>query len=135
MLVGKKGNDGLKRHSDSVYASFPEIGREITPEFVTRLADTVSGLFLDGTVDQVDILYTQFVSAMRRNIVQDQLLPVTAIAGEEVGEGEAAAGTGTDFIIEPSAQEIFNVLMPRYLRSRLTAPRSNDLAVENPSSP
>jgi F-type H+-transporting ATPase subunit gamma len=131
VLVGKKGTDALRRTPIEVLARFPDLGRELTPAFVGEVADTVSRLFTEGTVDAVDIVYMRFISALNRKLTEDRLLPVSAgemaavtVAGPG---GAAAAGTGHtapggahgDFILEPSPEAIYRVLMPRYLRTRI----------------
>jgi len=92
ILVGRKGSDAFRRLPGEVMERFPEIGREITPAFVGRLCDTASELFLSKKVDRVDILYTQFISAMRRNIIEERLLPIAPEDAEAVAEAAPHGG-------------------------------------------
>ena len=65
------------------------------------------------------LVYNEFKSVMTQRVVVDQLLPIPRA---EV-EGDAATRTAppgqlvnlTDYLYEPSAQEIFNQLLPRYV--------------------
>ena len=73
-----------------------------------------------GEVDRVVLIFNEFKSVMTQRVVVDQLLP---IAREDVAHGSAAQqgaspGDGylpVDYLYEPSAQEIFNQLLPRYV--------------------
>ena len=83
------------------------------------------GAFLDGTFDEVRVVYAQFVSdhdaaAGRR----------AAAADRARGRGRGRDGAGRararaapkaeqDYIWEPSQEELFAVLLPLYLRNRV----------------
>jgi hypothetical protein len=76
--------------------------------------------FLEGRVDKVVLVYNEFRSVISQRVVVDQLLP---IGRDEVREttGPAEGGSPGDgylpveYLYEPSAQEIFNQLLPRYV--------------------
>ena len=75
--------------------------------------------FLDGTFDEVRVVYASFVSTMTQRPVEKPLLP---IAPEETGvdaaDGEPEAA-GQDYIWEPSQEAMFAALLPLYLRNRV----------------
>ena len=64
---------------------------------------------MSGEVDRVVLLYNEFKSVMTQRLVIDQLLPIAS------AEVEGAAGPHVDYLYEPSPQEIFNQLLPRYV--------------------
>jgi F-type H+-transporting ATPase subunit gamma len=64
------------------------------------------------------LIYNEFKSVMTQRVVVDQLLPI--VRSDVEGRAEAAAPTtvevaNVDYLYEPSAQEIFNQLLPRYV--------------------
>ena len=65
------------------------------------------------------LVYNEFKSVMTQRVVVDQLLPIPR--GEVEGDAATrAAPPGqlvnlTDYLYEPSPQEIFNQLLPRYV--------------------
>lgn len=85
----------------------------------------------EGGVDELHIVFTEFVSMLTQTPVQNRLLPlsltqtsVAAAAGaaEESGTSAAAAGTGEIlplFDFEPSAEDVLDALLPRYVESRI----------------
>ena len=61
-------------------------------------------------VDRVVLVYNEFKSVMTQRLVVDQLLPITR------ADVEASGAQGqVDYLYEPSPQEIFNQLLPRYV--------------------
>ncbi|WP_181805894.1 F0F1 ATP synthase subunit gamma [Streptomyces shenzhenensis] len=72
----------------------------------------------NGGVDELHIVYTEFVSMMTQTALGDRLLPLRL---EEVAEEGAAKGDEIlplyDF--EPSAEDVLDALLPRYVESRI----------------
>ncbi|MEG3630443.1 F0F1 ATP synthase subunit gamma [Streptomyces poriticola] len=71
----------------------------------------------DGGVDELHIVYTEFVSMMTQTAVGDQLLPLSL---EEVGQESSAKGEILPlYDFEPSAEDVLDALLPRYVESRI----------------
>jgi len=66
--------------------------------------------FVSGQVDRVMLVYNEFKSVISQRVVVDQLLPISR---SDV-EGSQNQGS-VEYLYEPSAQEIFNLLLPRYV--------------------
>jgi F-type H+-transporting ATPase subunit gamma len=77
-------------------------------------------MFLSEEVDQVDILFTNFISTLTQKPELRSFLPVGEMKGLEVGldgdreEGELLKGV-TEFVFEPSPARVFGALLPHYL--------------------
>jgi F-type H+-transporting ATPase subunit gamma len=117
-LVGRKGRDYFGRRGYDVM--FEQIGifQRLRYEDARAIGQTAVEAFTSGRVDRVMLIYNEFKSVMTQRVVVDQLLP---IARADV-EGAAVAppvsqveGANVDYLYEPSAQEIFNQLLPRYI--------------------
>ncbi|MFR0358263.1 F0F1 ATP synthase subunit gamma [Streptomyces sediminimaris] len=77
----------------------------------------------DGGVDELHIVYTEFVSMMTQTAIDGRLLPLRL---EEVAtESSAGAAAGTPggirplYEFEPSAEDVLDALLPRYVESRI----------------
>jgi F-type H+-transporting ATPase subunit gamma len=124
VLIGKKARDYFKRRKYPVLASYVDVPAEANLEFVKRLTQDLAGFYVSGQVDRVELLYTQFLSALNRRIVLETFLPV--------GAGQAgAAGQDSNFIFEPDAERIFAELLPRYATAKLFAAVADSLASEH----
>jgi F-type H+-transporting ATPase subunit gamma len=122
-LVGRKGRDFFARRGFGV--AFEQVGifQRLRFEDARTIAQIAVDQFLSGAVDRVVLIYNEFRSVMSQRVVVDQLLPIqrddvaagsaqsTSIEGASPGEGYAPV----DYLYEPSAQEIFNQLLPRYV--------------------
>ena len=76
------------------------------------LAQTAIDAFVTVDVDRVVLVYNEFRSVMTQRVVVDQLLP---IARADVDGAGSATEIQIDYLYEPSPQEIFNQLLPRYV--------------------
>jgi F-type H+-transporting ATPase subunit gamma len=71
----------------------------------------------DGGVDELHIVYTEFVSMMTQTAVDSRMLPLRL---EEVAEESTTKGEILPlFDFEPSAEDVLDALLPRYVESRI----------------
>ncbi len=86
-----------------------EIGQRIVDDF-TR--DTES----EGGVDEVHVVFTRFVNLVTQEPEVIRLLPLEVVEGEETPDS-------TDLLplyeFEPSAEEVLDTLLPKYVTARL----------------
>ena len=107
--VGRKGGDYFQRFGINFRASFQELGD------YPGLAETqpISRIAIDdytsGHVDQVLLVYSSFVNTVTQTPVTVPILPVEPPASDEDTSGE------TQYIFEPSPQEVLADLLPRYV--------------------
>ncbi len=118
ILVGRKGRDYFKFRNYRIDASFE--GMSDTPRYedARRLSEEVSGRFISGDVDQVILVYMEFISLGSQKVAVRRFLPLATI--EEIAElGGGSAEARAAFEFEPSPSGVLEVLLPRYVESRL----------------
>ncbi|WP_407549937.1 F0F1 ATP synthase subunit gamma [Streptomyces sp. Pv4-95] len=71
----------------------------------------------EGGVDELHIVFTEFVSMMTQTAVDKRLLPLHLgeVEAEESSKGEILPL----FDFEPSAEDVLDALLPRYVESRI----------------
>ncbi|MER7895938.1 F0F1 ATP synthase subunit gamma [Streptomyces sp. NPDC003007] len=71
----------------------------------------------EGGVDELHIVYTEFVSMMTQTAIEARLLPLSLdeVAAEAAPKGEILPL----FDFEPSAEDVLDALLPRYVESRI----------------
>ncbi|MBM3770252.1 MAG: ATP synthase F1 subunit gamma [Acidimicrobiia bacterium] len=112
-LVGKKGRDFFGRRGFPIHFDQSGIFQKLQYEDAATIGKLAIEAFTSGEVDRVMLVFNEFRSVISQRVVVDQLLP---IGREEVEGGTAGAATAQiDYLYEPSAQEIFNQLLPRYV--------------------
>jgi F-type H+-transporting ATPase subunit gamma len=131
-LVGRKGRDFFVRRGFPVLFEHTGIFQRLRFEDAQAVARAAKDAFLSGEVDRVVLVYNEFRSVMSQRVVIDQLLPIPR--GDVGGAAEAKPGPEggghaplappppgadarslVDYLYEPSAQEIFDLLLPRYV--------------------
>ncbi|MET9151951.1 F0F1 ATP synthase subunit gamma [Streptomyces griseoflavus] len=71
----------------------------------------------EGGVDELHIVYTEFVSMMTQTAVDSRMLPLRL---DEVAEETSTKGEILPlFDFEPSAEDVLDALLPRYVESRI----------------
>ncbi|MGW2964315.1 F0F1 ATP synthase subunit gamma [Streptomyces sp. NPDC001220] len=70
----------------------------------------------DGGVDELHIVYTEFVSMMTQTALDARLLPLRL---EEVAEERPQGEILPLYDFEPSAEDVLDALLPRYVESRI----------------
>jgi F-type H+-transporting ATPase subunit gamma len=122
-LVGRKGREFFVRRGYEVL--FEEIGifQKLRYDDAQAIAKTAIEAFLSGKVDRVMLVYNEFKSVMTQRVVVDQLLPIARSEVETAGADPTIAPVPAggdpraqiDYLYEPAPQEIFNLLLPRYV--------------------
>ena len=116
VAVGRKPDNYFRFRGYHRTASFGGFSDNPTYEDARHIAKLVIGLFTDGTVDRVELVYTRFISTGSQEVVLRPLVPLdtTTVAG---GDGKDASGG--DYEFEPNPSTILETLLPRYVEARL----------------
>lgn len=112
VTVGRKGRDAMRRARVPLEAHFPGFGDRPTFADVLPLARLVTEDFISATYSRVDVVFARFVSTLVQRPELQQLLPI-APAEDTVGV------PGNQFIFEPDPRTVLELLLPRYVATRL----------------
>jgi F-type H+-transporting ATPase subunit gamma len=120
ITAGRKSSQFVARTKRTLVAEFTYKDAPLFSEG-RAISKFAQELFLKGEVDQVDILFTNFISTLNQRPELRQLLPLTEIKGVVAGigshgEGVALEKTGTtEFLFEPNAATVIGQLLPHSL--------------------
>jgi F-type H+-transporting ATPase subunit gamma len=79
-------------------------------------APLIEAVTQEGGADELHIVFTEFVSMMTQNPVENRMLPLSLdMTKTEEGKGEILPL----FDFEPSAEDVLDALLPRYVESRI----------------
>ncbi len=135
VLIGKKARDYFRRRKYPVLATHTPVPAEASLAFARELTGDLIARFVAGEVDRVELMFTQFVSALTRRVVSETFLPAGARAEGSVAPGAAgvaaSAGSGGAALFEPDPESIFAELLPRYATAKLFAALADALASEH----
>jgi F-type H+-transporting ATPase subunit gamma len=142
ILLGKKAYDYFaRRRPEDIILKRTDLGARVDQASAREISRSLSDLFLSKQFDEIYLMYTTFISAMRRNIVTERFLPIeregTRIESQPGEPGESGAGEETEgslrreFIFEPGAEEMLAQLMPSYAVSRIYMMLAESFASEH----
>ena len=120
--IGKKGNDVLRK---TVNVTETQVGifDHLTFENVSAIAQELMDKFVAGDYDKIEIIYNEFKNAATQIVRTQQFLPLAPIVG-----GEAVS---SDYIFEPSKEEIVMTLIPKSLKTQLYKSIRDSFAAEH----
>jgi F-type H+-transporting ATPase subunit gamma len=118
--VGKKVGDYFRFRGFDLEGEFTGFTDNPTYENARDIARHIRQLFDSGAVDQVELIYTEFISIGTQRPVVRRFLPLEStetIAAKGGGDRSHIAG----FTFEPSPEGVLEDLLPRYVEARLFA--------------
>jgi F-type H+-transporting ATPase subunit gamma len=118
-VVGRKGVGFYRFRSREMAGEWTGFSESPTYSDAKEVADAVIEAFLtpndEGGVDEIHIVYTQFVNLVTQKTVTRRLLPLEFEETTEEPEG----GAFPLYEFEPSAEAVLDALLPRYIESRV----------------
>jgi F-type H+-transporting ATPase subunit gamma len=116
VTVGRKGRDILLRLRKNILAEFSNLPAAPSFADVSTIGRLVVDDFLNEKVDEVYLVYTDFISMVRQVPTIKKLLPLEVDSGEGrvAAFGQAARGPAAAYIYEPGEQELLDDLIPRF---------------------
>ncbi len=138
ILVGRKATQYFQRREQPIDATYTNLEQIPTAPEAAMIADELLSLFLSGTVDRIELVYTKFVSLISSRPVIQTLLPLdpqgletpddeifrlTSQGGQfQVSREKVASPTKSlprDMIFEQDPAQILEALLPLYLNNQL----------------
>lgn len=110
VAMGKKAAHFLSRISQNQLVADFSDNLPFTSS-VSALTSMISGEYINGVVSGVDLVYSEFISALKQNPRRKTVLPLT-IEGVSVAKKH-------DILIEPDPQTVFEALLPHYLENQI----------------
>ena len=107
--VGRKGRDYLRRRGHEVAKEYIGIGDYPRYHQAQAIGEDIVAAFESGEVDEVRLVYAQFVTAMTQHPDVQVVLPLRPPEGKSARQ----------YIYEPDADAVLETLVPHYLYALL----------------
>jgi len=121
--IGKKGGDVLSK-AHNIIAKRNDLFDDLTFDNVAVVAEELMEMYVDGKYDKIEIIYNQFKNAATQIPQVEQFLPIKPIEGGD-------ANVNSDYIFEPSKEEIVEALIPKSLKTQLYKALRDSFASEH----
>lgn len=114
MTIGKKANDFAKKGS-TVQSNKSDLFDDISFDKVASIAEELMELFVTGEYDKIVIVYNSFKNAATQVVMSEDFLPLKPLDQVE----RATSDNITEYLYEPSKEEIIEQLIPKSLKMQL----------------
>jgi F-type H+-transporting ATPase subunit gamma len=116
ITVGRKGRDQMLRRRKNILAEFSNLPAAPTFADVSAIGRLAVDEFLNGSADEVDLVYTDFVSMAKQTPTIKKLLPLefAQAEGRVVDFAAHAQGPAAAYIYEPGQVQILDEIVPRF---------------------
>ncbi|HEY0057193.1 MAG TPA: ATP synthase F1 subunit gamma [Pedobacter sp.] len=114
IAIGKKSQDFYEKRKYNIVGNNNELFSDLTFENTSVITEGIMKGFANGDYDRVEIVYNQFKNAAMQVLVAEQLLPVPRAV-----QTDNKAASKTDYILEPSQEEIVNELIPKSIKTQV----------------
>jgi F-type H+-transporting ATPase subunit gamma len=116
---GRRGTSSLQFRGREVVGSYTGFTDRPAYSDARDIAQDLMAAYVDGKVDQVEIIYNHYISPLTHKVTRETLLPLqqaTILEGdEEDGEGEEDEAKRALVEYEPDPEEILQRLIPAYV--------------------
>lgn len=109
--IGKKSYDYYSKRGYNVIDLYKDLFSDLSFDTAREAGEFVMKSFTEGKYDKVFLIYNEFKNVATQIVITEQFLPIPKIDEENV-ENAAA----TDYIYEPSEEEIVSELIPTSLK-------------------
>ena len=120
ITLGKKARQFIAKTGRELLADFP-LPEKPDLAGVRPVVKMVIEGFLKGGFDQVQVLYTEFVSTLKQVATLKQLLPIIdeEVLRELAKEASEQERLGIEPLFEPNADSVLEAILPQYILMEL----------------
>lgn len=114
LVIGKMGYEFLTARGYNV--SKYRTGLADQPDFssVKEITHEAVNSFIDEDIDELFIIYNEFINVLEQKVRADKLLPLTE---SDLEEDRAEESTLTNYEFEPDKDSLLAVILPQYAES------------------
>jgi F-type H+-transporting ATPase subunit gamma len=125
VAVGKKGRDFFNRKNLKIVKDFEGAGDLATLTEAKNISDFIINLYTEKKYKKIDVVFTNFISALKLEVLHRPLLPLNEATLKQVVENiipktgkfsdvnDAHVSKSGEYKFEPSPEEIVTTLVPK----------------------
>lgn len=110
--VGKKGRDAIRKSGFPIARDMSGVMGSLDYQIADRIGIEIISRYLAHELDEVILIYSEFLSLMRQVSTVEHLLPVKPKEAEAERPASAA-----EYIFEPSSEALMDAFLPRLVKS------------------
>ena len=114
-LVGRRGVEWFKTRPWPVRHEFVNIMTRVDHRYAREIGTGIIDYFSASELDAVYLVYNEFKSVVRQDVVLEPLLPIRRLEFEQ----ESDSDLGVDYIYEQPPREMLDFLLPRHVETQI----------------
>lgn len=114
--VGRKVADAVKKMGFKAEGDFQEMADKPSYAEAAELASRLMELYKRKELDKVEVIYNHFRSTALQILTREVFLPIELKTDDKP---DTSGHVVSDYIVEPSSQELLAILLPKVLRMKM----------------
>ena len=114
--VGRKVADAVKKMGFKAEGDFQEMADKPSYAEAAELASRLMELYKRKELDKVEVIYNHFRSTALQILTREVFLPIEVKTDDKP---DTSGHVVSDYIVEPSSQELLDILLPKVLRIKM----------------
>ena len=115
LAIGTKARDYFQKRGYEIFEEYSEPPEDISFLESQEISRPIIDMYNNGEIDRVVLIYTAFISTLEQQVQNVTLLPFSIERDPEVMKYEKPVE------YEPSEEEVFNYLVPKYVETSIYA--------------
>lgn len=113
-IVGRKGRDYFRRRPWPIRQEWTGVFDKLSFEHAIDIGGDLTENFIQGTFDELYVVYNEFKSAIQQRVIVEKLFPVDTTAEFETAKTETTLGGS--YLYEPDEAGLLNALVPKHFQ-------------------
>lgn len=126
VIVGNKAFNYFTKRDYPIKKGYRSVISRLKYHHALDLSKYLQDIYLDPeeNIKKIEFIYTKYISASKREITVKQLFPLRdeweqVKAAEQAESDRVGKEEDIEYIFEPSEEEIFKYLLPKYINARV----------------
>jgi len=113
ICIGKKSVGYFKNRNYPIAVEYIDFWNDLEYSYAMKIGDEIISRYINGAVDQVQVIYNRFMNVARQEIKNETFLPM----------GYDPEARDSDYnperLFEPSKEAVVKTIIPRYLNTQI----------------
>ena len=130
ITCGKKATAWCAYRNYPIVKDYAGLSADPTLDEARDIANICTSRYLEGSVDEVYLVYNHTRNAADQDLIQEKILPIEALPTAEAGDEETEAEADFSYDFEPDANTVLSELVPSYFVNAIYAALVDSAAAE-----
>jgi F-type H+-transporting ATPase subunit gamma len=112
-LIGRKGRDFFRRRHWPLRQQWMGVFDRLSYEHGIDIGQDLTEQFIQGTFDELYVIYNEFKSAIQQRVIVEKLFPIESLDDDLAQDRDVLGGS---YLYEPEEEELLEALLPKHFQ-------------------